>query len=159
VKLENGGEGTNCGFTLDPEVDWHIPLVAHAHDPEKLSIVVETTPRVRKNHPKWTTTALAPWVNGTDPVRISGWLMFDPDHPPMMYDPAHPNAPGKYRITLNVALVSRQRAVAKLGPLRSVIGHIFGHVLDFLRNLRVYAGFESRRPDHTNPRKIQLNKT
>jgi hypothetical protein len=54
VKVENGGEGTNCGFTLDPE---------------KLSIVVETTPRVRKNHPKWTTTALTPWVNGTDPVR------------------------------------------------------------------------------------------
>jgi hypothetical protein len=26
--------------------------------------------------------------------------MFDPDHPPMMYDPTHPNAPGKYRITL-----------------------------------------------------------
>ncbi len=100
VKVENGGEGTNCGFTLDPEVDWHIPLVAHANDPEKLSIVVETTPRVRRNHPKWTTTALTPWVNATAPVRISGWLMFDPDHPPMMYDPAHPNAPGKYRITL-----------------------------------------------------------
>ena len=100
VKVENGGEGTNCGFTLDPEVDWHIPLVEHANDPEKLSIVVETTPRVRKNHPKWTTTALTPWVNGTDPVRISGWLMFDPDHPTMMFDPANPNAPKKYRITL-----------------------------------------------------------
>lgn len=100
VKVENGGEGTNCGFTLDPEVDWHIPLVAHAHDPEKLSIVVETTPRVRKTHPKWTTTVLTPWVNSSDPVRISGWLMFDPDHPSMMYDPANPNAPKKYRITL-----------------------------------------------------------
>jgi uncharacterized protein YraI len=100
VKLENGGEGTNCGFTLNPEIDWHIPLVEHPNDPEKLSIVVETTPRVRKNHPSWTPTALTPWVNATNPVRISGWLMFDPDHPPMVYDPAHPNAAGKYRITL-----------------------------------------------------------
>jgi hypothetical protein len=100
VKVESGGEGTNCGFTLDPEVDWHIPLVAHAHDAEKLSIVVETTPRVRKTHPKWNPPALSPWVNGTDPVRISGWLMFDPDHPSMMYDPTNPNKPGKYRVTL-----------------------------------------------------------
>jgi hypothetical protein len=24
VKVKNGGEGTNCGFTLDPEVDWNV---------------------------------------------------------------------------------------------------------------------------------------
>lgn len=100
VKVENGGEGTNCGLTLDPEVDWHIPLVAHAHDPEKLSIVVETTPRVRRKHPKWAVDALNDWVNGDAPVRISGWLMFDPDHPSMKFDPSQPNLPGKFRQTL-----------------------------------------------------------
>jgi Bacterial SH3 domain len=102
VKVQSGGtgEGTNCNLTLPAEVDWHIPLVAHAHDPEKLSLVVETTPRVRLNHPKWTVDALNDWVNGDAPVRISGWLMFDPDHPPMMFDPSQPNLPGKFRQTL-----------------------------------------------------------
>lgn len=102
VKVQSGGtgEGTNCNLTLPVEVDWHIPLVAHAHDPETLSIVVETTPRVRLNHPKWTVGALKDWVNSTAPVRISGWLMFDPDHPPMLYDPSQPDLPGKYRQTL-----------------------------------------------------------
>ena len=102
VKVQSGGtgEGTNCNFTLPAEVDWHIPLVAHVHDPEKLSIVVETTPRVRLNHPKWTVNALKDWVNSTASVRISGWLMFDPDHPPMLYDPSQPDLPGKYRQTL-----------------------------------------------------------
>src|ERR1035441_9281792 len=97
VKVQSGGtgEGTNCNFTLPAEVDWHIPLVAHVHDPEKLSIVVETTPRVRLNHPKWTVNALKDWVNSTASVRISGWLMFDPDHPPMLYDPSQPDLPGK----------------------------------------------------------------
>jgi len=102
VKVQSGGtgEGTNCNLILPAEVDWHIPLVAHAHELEKLSIVVETTPRVRRNHPKWTVDALKDWVNGTAPVRISGWLMFDPDHPPMLYDPSQPDLPGKYRQTL-----------------------------------------------------------
>jgi hypothetical protein len=102
VKVQTGGtgEGTNCNFTQPEEVDWPIPLVAHAHDPEKLSIVIETTPRVRLNHPKWTVDALKDWVNGDAPVRISGWLMFDPDHTPMMFDPNHPNLPKKYRQTL-----------------------------------------------------------
>ena len=77
VKVQSGGtgEGTNCNFRLPAEVDWHIPLVEHAHDAEKLSIVVETTPRVRRKHPTWAVDALNDWVNGDAPVRISGWLL------------------------------------------------------------------------------------
>jgi hypothetical protein len=100
VKNENSGGGTNCNFTLDPEVDWHIPLVEHAHDPEKLALVVETTPRVRKSHPKWTRAALATWINSDAPIRVTGFLLFDEDHPSMLYDPSHPNAAHKYRKTL-----------------------------------------------------------
>jgi len=33
-------------------------------------------------------------------VRISGWLMFDPDHPSMILDPTNPNISGKFRVTL-----------------------------------------------------------
>jgi hypothetical protein len=85
------GESTNCHFTHADEVDWHIALVANAGDGENTAIVVETTPRVRRSHPKWTPEALRPWVDADQPIRISGWLMFDPDHP---------NHLGKYRSTL-----------------------------------------------------------
>lgn len=61
--------------------------------------MVETTPRVRRNHPKWTKTRLSPWVHSHDPVRISGWLMLDP---------FHTNHLGRYRKTLwEVRLVTK----------------------------------------------------
>jgi hypothetical protein len=90
VKVE-GAESTNCGWTGSTEVDWHIPLVKAAGDPESAAVVVETTPRVRKDHAKWTTAALKPWVGANSPVRISGWLLLDPEHMNMI---------GKYRSTL-----------------------------------------------------------
>ena len=93
LKPQTGGSGesTNCHWTHAAEVDWHIALVGHAGDGEKRSVVVETTPRVRAQHPHWTVAALKPWLDSDAPVRISGWLMFDPEHP------AHV---GKYRGTL-----------------------------------------------------------
>lgn len=93
IKVEDrgSGESTNCHFLSSEEVDWHMPLAEHSGDPEKTTIVVETTPRVRKSHPKWTTTNLAPWVNSQSPVRISGWTLFDPEHRAQL---------GQYRSTL-----------------------------------------------------------
>ena len=93
IKVEDrgSGESTNCHFTNEEEVDWHMPLVEHQGDSEATSTVVETTPRVRARHPKWTPTNLSPWVNSPSPVRISGWTMLDPEHT------AHI---GKYRSTL-----------------------------------------------------------
>src|SRR5262249_14422203 len=44
------------------------------------ALVIETTPRVRANHPGWTVNKLTPWLDSTDQVRISGWLMLDPQH-------------------------------------------------------------------------------
>ena len=66
-------------------------LTKNIGDGEKDAVVVETTPRIRKSHPKWTPTALAPWKNTDAPVRISGWLMLDPEHR---------NHLNKYRSTL-----------------------------------------------------------
>jgi hypothetical protein len=86
VKVE-GKEKTNCQFTQSGEVDWHIPIVEAASDPESTAVVVETTPRVRKWHPGWTVARLGVGSQ----VRITGWLMFDPDHPPHL---------GVYRSTL-----------------------------------------------------------
>lgn len=79
-QIGGSGESTNCHFTNDPEVDWHIALVGNSGEGEKVAVVVETTPRVRHSHPRWTHQALRPWVNADMPVRISGWLMLDPEH-------------------------------------------------------------------------------
>jgi hypothetical protein len=57
------GESTNCHWTKSVQVDWHMALVKSIGDGEKESIVIETTPRVRQSHPKWTPPRLAPWVN------------------------------------------------------------------------------------------------
>jgi hypothetical protein len=93
IKVEKGGSGesTNCHFTNPDEVDWHMPLVEHSLDEEATSIVVETTPRVRGTHPKWTATNLSEWVKSDQPVRISGWALVDPEHRAHL---------GKYRSTL-----------------------------------------------------------
>ena len=85
------GESTNCHWTESNEVDWHMALVVSAGQGEKDSVVVETTPRIRRDHPKWTPERLNPWLNSTKSVRISGWVMYDPDHPDHL---------GKFRQTL-----------------------------------------------------------
>ena len=76
----SSGESTNCHQKQAPDVDWHIALTENFGDLEPTAVVVETTPRVRTTHPKWTTTALAPYVGKNTPVRISGFTMLDPEH-------------------------------------------------------------------------------
>lgn len=93
IKPQTGGSGesTNCYMTRPAEVDWHVALVERTGDGEAEAIVVETTPRVRVDHPKWTVTRLRSWVDSGGAVRISGWLLFDL---------AHRNHLGRYRKTL-----------------------------------------------------------
>lgn len=93
IKPQNGGngEGTNCKFNRMGDVDFHIAIVAEPGDGEAKSIVVEFTPRILKDHPNWTKARMLPWLDSEQPVRISGWLMLDPDHA---------NHLNKYRDTL-----------------------------------------------------------
>jgi hypothetical protein len=79
VKTE-GSETTNCFMTRVSETDWHMAITVEVGQGEEESVVVETTPRIRINHAKWTRGRLTPWIDGSRPVRISGWLMFDPFH-------------------------------------------------------------------------------
>jgi hypothetical protein len=89
-----GGESTNCHARLANDVDWHMPLTAHVGEGQDVAIVVETTPRVRQGHPNWTTARLKPWTGhvgsqansnyNQQKVRISGWLMLDPEHQDMI---------------------------------------------------------------------------
>jgi Bacterial SH3 domain len=82
IKPQNRGSGetTNCKWTAYAESDWHMALVEEPGQGEALAFVVETTPRVRRRHPNWTEANLDPWLETDIPVRISGWLMFDPEH-------------------------------------------------------------------------------
>lgn len=82
LKPQTGGSGesTNCHMTRSAEVDWHMALAEQAGQGEADAIVVEPTPRIRVNHPKWTVARIQPWLDSSDPVRISGWLLFDPSH-------------------------------------------------------------------------------
>lgn len=93
LKPQTGGSGesANCHMTRSAEVDWHMALVEEAGQGEGEAIVVEPTPRIRVNHPKWTVARIRPWLDSSDPIRISGWLLFDP---------SHRNHLGRYRKTL-----------------------------------------------------------
>ncbi len=81
---KKGGESTNCHFRLADDVDWHMPLTSHSSDGEDLAVIVETTPRIRAQHPNWTTNNMKPFTHTGKKVRISGWLMLDPEHQDMI---------------------------------------------------------------------------
>ncbi len=72
-------ESNNCHAT--GLTDYHIWLTANAGDDRSHSIVVECTPRLLEQHPKWTVDALNAIAHNRERVRISGWSMFDPEHP------------------------------------------------------------------------------
>lgn len=76
-----GDEATNCGRTTDADVDWHGWLVAKANGPRSTAIVVEFTPRVRASHSGWTIDKLHAIAKRHLLVRVSGWTLFDPEHP------------------------------------------------------------------------------
>ncbi len=78
---ESGPESANCNRTGGGNVDWHIFFTKNPRDDRSQAVIVETTPRVRFNH-KWTMDLMRSLiVNDHLPVRISGWLFFDPEHP------------------------------------------------------------------------------
>lgn len=78
---QEGPESPNCHGDDAQFRDFHIWLVKNASDDRSRSIVVEVTPRVRANHPNWRTDVLGQIVKKDLRVRVSGWLMLDPEHP------------------------------------------------------------------------------
>lgn len=78
---KEGPETPNCHSTT--EVDYHIWMIDHAGGSADRagSIVVEATPRVRSKHPGWTVGALNNLAKNGIQVRVSGWVMLDPEHP------------------------------------------------------------------------------
>ncbi len=91
------GEACNCENASPDWVDWHIWLVETkaeaAAKNKKNAIVVETTPRVRKEFPnRFDLAQIRQWASGQQRVTVSGWLMLDPDHPTDATGTAHKNA-------------------------------------------------------------------
>lgn len=76
---KQGPESCNCHS--EDYVDYHLWLVDSPNKLRDQSIVIEVTPRVLAQHPGWTITRLRALMNGGTRVRISGWLMLDPEHP------------------------------------------------------------------------------
>lgn len=85
IRPQSGNrESTNCRANGEANTDWHIALVGDFAAPESLAMVVEPTPRMKKLHQgKWTRAKLADYENpgdDADSVRVSGFLMLDPEH-------------------------------------------------------------------------------
>ena len=76
-----GPESPNCHGADAEFRDWHIWLVGSPTTDRRGSVVVETTPRVRTNHPTWQLGQLTNAARRHQRVRVSGWLMLDPEHP------------------------------------------------------------------------------
>ncbi len=78
---QEGPEATNCHGADASFRDWHLWLAATPGKDRRRSIVVETTPAVRANHPAWSLNGIHKLVRDSTLVRVSGWLMLDPEHP------------------------------------------------------------------------------
>ncbi len=78
---EEGPESPNCHGEDHEFRDYHIWLVSQPTTDRKKSIVVEVTPRLLEKHPGWNIKRLRAMVKSGEHVRISGWLMLDPEHP------------------------------------------------------------------------------
>jgi len=78
---QEGPESCNCHGADATFRDFHIWLTNNAGEDRTNSIVVEMTPPVRAQHPNWETQLLGKLVRDKRKVRVSGWLLLDPDHP------------------------------------------------------------------------------
>lgn len=74
-----GPESPNCHSTSD--VDFHEWIVANSGDDRTAAVVVEVGPRQRANHVGWTLAHFQQLAKDKAQVRITGWIMLDPEHP------------------------------------------------------------------------------
>lgn len=82
VKQE-GKEHCNCERTdLN---DFHMWMIADPADPPAKSMVVEATPRWRGANPNWNLGVLQRLVAQHAQIRITGWLLFDQEHPSQLH--------------------------------------------------------------------------
>jgi hypothetical protein len=78
---QEGPEATNCHGADRTFRDWHLWLSEEPGRDRRHSIVVEATPIVRAAHPEWSLSTIHELVRDSIPVRVSGWLLLDQEHP------------------------------------------------------------------------------
>ncbi|HXM36187.1 MAG TPA: hypothetical protein VN920_13425 [Pyrinomonadaceae bacterium] len=78
---QEGPESTNCHGADASFRDFHIWLTKRPGEDRTNAIVVEMTPALRAQHRNWETEQLGKIMSARQKVRISGWLLLDPDHP------------------------------------------------------------------------------
>ncbi len=71
-------ESCNCYSKTDRDI--HLNLTATPAGPKTKSMVMEISPRLMPQHPKWNLTTLQQLANRGARLRISGWLMYDQEH-------------------------------------------------------------------------------
>jgi hypothetical protein len=76
-----GPEATNCHGAESKFRDWHLWLAATPGKDRRRAIVVETTPAIRAQHADWSINDIHRLVRDSTLVRVSGWLLFDQEHP------------------------------------------------------------------------------
>jgi hypothetical protein len=86
LKAKREGE-ERCNCQSPDHKDFHLwlgiaPYDKHASvDQRGDSMVVEISPRLIPKHPEWTSLRLNQLADHGSRIKISGWLMFDGEHP------------------------------------------------------------------------------
>ena len=82
-----GAEACNCRTTQPPYVDLHVFLIESLEGctpqvcPRDRALVIEITPRLFAQHPTWTPERINDLAQQRAYVRVTGWRMWDPEHP------------------------------------------------------------------------------
>jgi hypothetical protein len=88
-----------------------VALVESAGQGEEKALVVEPTPRFYATHPTWKWATLNDLDHSLDPVRVTGWLLFDPVHKGHL---------GTFRASLwEIHPITKNRTVSKRAVLVS----------------------------------------
>src|SRR4026209_2613597 len=107
------GEAPNCHSWAELDTDWHVALVADPSETEDRAVVLEPTPRTKRNNAGWNPDSVAGLAVRRRPtaprneanaarVRVTGFLMLDPVHPDHIRGKCSSNCAGKkfHRATL-----------------------------------------------------------
>ncbi len=70
-----------CNCRSVDYVDYHLWIADDPNKGREQSLVIEIAPRVQSYHPEWTLRRLQQLARDREKVRISGWLLMDPEHP------------------------------------------------------------------------------
>ena len=76
---ESGPE--SCNGYSDSLRDFHIWIADNPDDGKANAVIVEMTPRWKSVHPEWQLRELERLADRHAQVRVSGWLMWDEEHP------------------------------------------------------------------------------